>query len=187
MVVRYEKRGHVDLASRFLPKLQRVEGLPLEEYKKKCTEGGSGPQSVPSPSAAAGTESKDSEKARHTLFSPDRFRGHQLFQMGKDDALSAESIAQFVDRCERGEQPLYQHSHPVRDRKNCTKIVGDDFEQVVLKSEKDCVILFEDAEKGKNPEIRYLFEDLSVTEASEGVAYGRYNVINEARDNHYKK
>ena len=136
-MIRYEKNEKLDFITEYLPKIKRIEELPVREFREKSA------QTKEEPSAKMEPE-KESEKARHMLFSADRFQAKRLYQM--DSAFTVQNLIDFIKESEGGKRPMYFQSRKMEE-KNCQKIVGDDFENVVYKSAKDCVVLFEAAEK----------------------------------------
>ena len=181
IVVKYEKKGSVDLIKEHLmPHISKIEGMETSEFVKK-SESSSG-TTPPADKPAAPQTNSESEKARHMLFAPDRFKLKKSYQM--ESAITTENIISFIKKCEEEKVPIHLGTHSQVMKKNSVKIVGDDFEHLVYKASKNVAILFEPARKGEYLGIRKLYEILCAERKSEdpaeNVLLGRYNVINES-------
>jgi len=182
-IVRYEKKGYQDLISQYMPKIEKIEEMSVADYKKKV-ESQENPAETEenkkiTPTTTSGPkEAGDSEKVKKMLFSPDRFKMKKNYQMNAK--LNTENIINFITNCENDTEKPYFNNHNLRE-KFAKKIVGDDFEHMVYKNNKNIIILFEkpqhDADSSK---IRNLYDKIVKNSDKNETEFCRYNVVNES-------
>jgi len=167
-LVKYEKRERIDLIKDYLPNIEKIEGLDVKQYIEKMKN-----RSIPD---EVEDKNEDVSKTRHTLFASDRFSINKSYKMNKE--ITKDNLAKFIKDANNDKIPLHFNSHPLK-KKVSIKIVGDDFEEVVYKSNKDFVIFFEPHQKNLVSELREIYEDICDADVS-GAIFGRYNTINES-------
>ncbi len=188
-MVRYErnKDDKLDLIARYLPRIQKIEGLDPMAYRSKSIEI-SAAEGNEAPMADEGASStKESEEAREArakaarrkLFTQGRFEVEKAHEYSGE--LTVEGLVRFVHSCRKGEQPYAFHSHQLKSRAE-TKIVGDDFEAYVYKRPaQDSLVFFRSSDKDRDHEAKAAFDAFAEKNAYDNtkLLVGSYSAINE--------
>lgn len=121
----------VNLFKDYLPRLEKVEGLPVKEFVEKCLNADE--EFKPKP----GDDDNKANKldTLKMIFSPDRFLMSKLYKEDSIEVLKNPlKLGQFVSEVLNGEKPLYWESLKSRPTKHSIKVVGQEFEKRVIDS-----------------------------------------------------
>ena len=170
----------VDLLANQLSHIEKIEGLPKEEFKRKAA-------NVDQEFAYLDQDDDRERNRKDTqklIYSPDRFIMPRMHHTADRAILTdPEKLVEFVKSAVLGQLPLYWETDKVPKVKHSQKVVGEDFEKRVLDSKKDAILLINHPVKGKNSKLQDQFEEFSRIEKSKNhqILFGRYNGVNESQ------
>ena len=114
------------------------------------------------------------------MYSTERFKFDRIYQFEGEQ--KAEGVSKFVRRCLAGKEDIYFENKNVKE-KYSWKIVGQDFEKVVLESDRDCLVLITNSVRGKNEGFDVMYEEFVKENCTKynksDILLGRLNAINE--------
>ena len=152
-----EHPNFVDLLTNYLPKIEKIEGLPKEEFIKKSFEMHTQKEEeIPGEEDVA----KNKRETHKLIFNPDRFIMTKNYRTKNLNILrNPEKFVQFVKSCINGEEKHYWESDPSTTKKFSEKLVGEDFDVRVLKNKsRDALVLFTHPIEEKNRDIKKAYE-----------------------------
>lgn len=172
----------IDLTVQHLPYVEKIEGLPKEEYFRKAKNN----EQEFAYTASDDDHSRNRKDTQKLIYAPDRFQMPRMHQTDDKAVLTdAEKLAEFVKSAVLSQLPLYWETEKVPKEKHTQKVVGEDFEKRVIQSKRDSVVLIEHPVKAKNGKILQQFEEIArvekVKEANKNVLFARYNGLNESQ------
>ena len=169
----------IDLRSNYLTHLEKVEGLPIEDFLRKA-------RNAEKEFAYLDSDDDKERNKKDTaklIYSPERFiMGRMYHTADRETLTNPEKIENFVKEAVLQQLKPYWETEKTPKVKHSLKVTGEDLEKRILDSKKDALLLILHPTKEKNRHLPEWFEEFTRAErpSSGELTFARCNGINEA-------